>query len=431
MSYTLNETKYNSPNYTPASVVQATYGMPRNITGVTIHHWGDDGQNIDGISSYLCRAGGDTSAHFSLQDGLVYCLVSPEDAAWHAGSAEGNATTIGIECRPEMTDGDLRTLVELIVWLESVYGSLNIYRHSDWFGTACPGRYSSKIDWIVEQVNASSGGSAPAPAPSGNMEAAIQWFRDREGQVTYDMDNRNGPGSYDCSSAVYFALQAAGINTVGAVGNTETMFRDLPAWGFREIASTGTNGAGERVFPFRRGDVVIWGEQGASGGASGHTMIMVSESEMIHCNAGFNSITTNSYDQIWRWNYSPWETVYRYEGGGSTPVQHNTITATKDWFDMASRQDLSEVINDVIHANEGFFRQLTHKVLFDEKFDRQGTVNGKPVGGTSSFAEEAMYAAQNFGRLKADVLWAQKQNDELKTQVSDLQKQVADLKGKK
>lgn len=153
MDFVLNETKYNSPNYTPAALVPAVYGMERKITGVTIHHWGVDGQSIDGISSYLCRAGGNTSAHFSLQDGLVYCLVSPADAAWHAGSAEGNATTIGIECRPEMTDGDLDTLVQLIRWLQGQYGDLKIYRHMDWFNTACPGRYAEKIDWIVDQVN--------------------------------------------------------------------------------------------------------------------------------------------------------------------------------------------------------------------------------------------------------------------------------------
>jgi hypothetical protein len=220
VSYTLNETKYNSPNYTPAGAVAATYGMARTIRGVTIHHWGVDGQSIDGISSYLCRPGGNTSAHFSLQDGLVYCLVSPEDAAWHAGSAEGNATTIGIECRPEMTDGDLRTLVEFIQWLESVYGSLNIYRHQDWSSTECPGRYAGQIDWIVDQVNAGSTPASPSTG-GGSMEAAIGWFEARAGQVTYSMDYRNGPSSYDCSSSVYYALAAAGINTSGKVGNTE------------------------------------------------------------------------------------------------------------------------------------------------------------------------------------------------------------------
>lgn len=419
MSYTLNETKYNSPNYTPASQVAATYGMARTITGVTIHHWGVDGQSIDGISSYLCRPGGNTSAHFSLQDGLVYCLVSPEDAAWHAGSAEGNATTIGIECRPEMTDGDLRTLVEFIQWLESVYGSLDIYRHQDWSSTECPGRYAGQIDWIVDQVNAGSTPSLPSTGGGGSIEAAIGWFTDRAGAVTYSMDYRNGPGSYDCSSSIYYALAAAGINTSGKVGNTETMFSDLPAWGFQEVAATAAG------IPTQRGDIFIWGDPGSSSGAAGHTGIFADADNIWHCNYGYNGITLNNHDYIWSANGSPPCHIFRYYGGGSSPVYKQTVS--KDWFDMASRQDLAEVVNDVIHANEGFFRQLTHKVLFDEKFDRQGTVNGKPLGGTTTFALETMYAAQNFGRLKADVLWAQKQNEGLKADVLFAQRQVAEL----
>ena len=412
MGYTLNETKYNSPNYTPAGAVAATYGMARTIRGVTIHHWGVDGQSIDGISSYLCRPGGNTSAHFSLQDGLVYCLVSPEDAAWHAGSAEGNATTIGIECRPEMTDGDLRTLVEFIQWLESVYGSLNIYRHQDWSSTECPGRYAGQIDWIVNQVNAGGGGAPPTTGGGGSMEAAIGWFEARAGQVTYSMDYRNGPSSYDCSSSVYYALAAAGINTSGKVGNTETMFSDLLAWGFYEVAATAAG------IPAQRGDIFIWGDPGSSAGAAGHTGIFTDADNILHCNAGYDGITLNNHDYIWDFNRRPSCHIFRYGGGAASTVQKTTIS--KDWFDMASRQDLSEVVNDVVHQNGGFIRQCIHDVIHNEKFNREGTVNGKPVGGTTTLVLEAQYNAQNFGRLKADVLWAQKQIAELTAEVKAL-----------
>lgn len=254
-------------------------------------------------------------------------------------------------------------------------------------------------------------------------EAMIQWFADRAGTTTYSMTYRDGPYSYDCSSAVYYARIAAGIWS-GGIGNTETMFYDLPASGWYEVAGD-ANG-----IPAQRGDVFIWGDPGASSGAAGHTGIFADADNIWHCNYGYNGITLNNHDYIWSANGSPPCHIFRYSGGGTSTPAH-TQTVSKDWFDMASRQDLSEVVNDVIHANEGFFRQLTHKVLFDEKFDRQGTVNGEPVGGTTTFALEAMYAAQNFGRLKADVLWAQKQNAELKAQLEDVQKQVAELKGKK
>lgn len=160
----LDETTWNSPNYTPAASVPAVYGMARTITGITIHHWGVEGQAYENVGNFLSRAGGNTSAHFVVESGRAACLISPEHAAWHTGSAVGNATTIGIECRPEMSEGDFQSLVELVVWLESVYGEMKIYGHKDWSATACPGKYYNRLGELIERVNAAkAGASAPAP----------------------------------------------------------------------------------------------------------------------------------------------------------------------------------------------------------------------------------------------------------------------------
>lgn len=59
-----------------------------------------------------------------------------------------------------------------------------------------------------------------------STEAVINWFRARQGRVTYSMTNRLGPNSYDCSSAVYFALIEAGFLPGGtSIGNTESLYR--------------------------------------------------------------------------------------------------------------------------------------------------------------------------------------------------------------
>lgn len=144
------------------------------------------------------------------------------------------------------------------------------------------------------------------------MEQAIKWFSDRLGKVNYSMVNRNGPNSYDCSSAVYYSLISAGIMPQGTwVGNTESMFRDLPKYGFERIQPMpGTT----NVFDVKRGDIFIWGRQGASAGALGHTGIMVNPNDMIHCNYGSNGITINNYNYIWQLNGSPAEAWYRYTG---------------------------------------------------------------------------------------------------------------------
>lgn len=157
MSYTMQE-QYNSRNYTPAAQVQATFGYPHTIIGITIHHWGNKGQQFGTVRDYLCTNTTPTSAHFVAMDGLVACIVSPLDAAWHAGNAQGNAQTIGIECRPEATDGDYATIAELIRYLRSQYGDIPLYRHADWTSTACPGDYD-----LVRLDKLARNGGTPTP----------------------------------------------------------------------------------------------------------------------------------------------------------------------------------------------------------------------------------------------------------------------------
>lgn len=164
MSYRY-ETRYTSPHQSERSA----FGHRGKPTGITIHHWGNDGQTHQGVVNYLCssRPNNPTSAHYVVSDGLVTCIVDPDRAAFHAASYNGqaNGSTIGIECRPEMSAGDWRTVVELCVELEKVYGSLRYWTHANWGGTACPGRWASKINKLIEDVNAAS--KAPASRPQG------------------------------------------------------------------------------------------------------------------------------------------------------------------------------------------------------------------------------------------------------------------------
>ena len=146
--------RFDAHNFTKAADCPKVFGMPRVVTGVTIHHWGVDGQGVHDVRRYLCSDNArQSSAHFVLQHDYVACIVNTDDAAWHAGNAEGNATTIGIECRPEMSQADLDTLISLIQFLESVYGELAIYTHDMWTSTACPGRYKKQLSEIVRKVN--------------------------------------------------------------------------------------------------------------------------------------------------------------------------------------------------------------------------------------------------------------------------------------
>lgn len=144
MAYT-ELTQFNSPNHTPGAWARSTYGLTRAVEGITIHWWGDPNQNptFNNVVNYLCRKGGNTSAHV-VATGTgrqVAWIVNAGDVAWHTGNARGNARTIGIELDPRCRDEDYDVGAELIANIWRAYGKVQLYRHSDWIATACPGNY--------------------------------------------------------------------------------------------------------------------------------------------------------------------------------------------------------------------------------------------------------------------------------------------------
>lgn len=129
-----------------------------------------------------------------------------------------------------------------------------------------------------------------------NLETSIRWMSDRVGKVTYSMDYRNGPNSYDCSSAVYYALMAGGAISAGWAVNTEYMHDWLIRNGYVLVAEN-------KPFNAQRHDVCILGKRGYSSGAGGHVVIFVDNVNVIHCNYARNGITIDNYNQVHRGMY--------------------------------------------------------------------------------------------------------------------------------
>lgn len=142
------------------------------------------------------------------------------------------------------------------------------------------------------------------------MDKVIEWFAQRQGRVSYSMNYRNGPSSYDCSSSIYHALIYAGILPQGfRIGNTETEFVDLPKFGFQRIEAD-ING----YIPTQRGDIFIWGKQGYTNGADGHTGIFIDQNNIIHCAYGYNGIHIDNHDKLAEINNTQYLTIFRYTG---------------------------------------------------------------------------------------------------------------------
>ena len=123
-------TKFTSPNQNARN---------SKVKSLTIHHWGSRGQKFDNVVNWLCQKRAGASAHYVVEAGKVACIVDPDRRAWHAGNSRGNHESIGIECRPEATEGDYATVAALVADLRAVYGNIPLKRHKDWTSTACPG----------------------------------------------------------------------------------------------------------------------------------------------------------------------------------------------------------------------------------------------------------------------------------------------------
>lgn len=116
---------------------------------IVIHHWGADGQSHDGVVDFFTRGpGSGTSAHYVVSAGRITQICHDYDTAYHAGNWQINLRSIGIECRPEASEEDVRTVAELVRRIRSEWGNLPLSVHSDYYPTACPGRYHALIDRI-------------------------------------------------------------------------------------------------------------------------------------------------------------------------------------------------------------------------------------------------------------------------------------------
>ena len=165
-SYTL-VTSRRSPNYTPAAQVPSVFGHARKVLGITIHWWDTPARagSLEGTTAWLTNKASGVSAHAVISGTTVNEIVSPADAAWHAGNAQGNAVSVGIELDPNRISESLPTVIAYCADLERRYGSLLFYGHRDWTTTECPGDYYTLLDKIIGGVNAALA-APPAPAPA-------------------------------------------------------------------------------------------------------------------------------------------------------------------------------------------------------------------------------------------------------------------------
>jgi hypothetical protein len=228
MSYNYDTSK-NSPNFTPASQVRATWGRGRTIEKIAIHWWDDPLNNpsYEGVIATLCNPARQASAHF-VATGTgrrVACLVNLPDASWATNSA--NPYTISIECDPRCRPEDYDVIGELVAELRREYGNIPLMRHSDVISTRCPGNYVlSQIDAVAATKNAGAnfGTSTnktattppPAPAPAPAPVIGYKVFIDGKQVGAYSVD-KNAYNKYVQTGRVGVIKDSAGVDVTVAV----------------------------------------------------------------------------------------------------------------------------------------------------------------------------------------------------------------------
>lgn len=217
------ETQYDSPNYEP--------GREGNrIQGITIHHWGYDGQYHDDVIRFLCRPGGKTSAHYVVSGGRVTCIISPENTAYHAGTWAANLRQIGIECRPECSNADMETVAELIADLRKAYGYLPLYPHKRFFNTACPGRWEAKLGWLDKRAEEIRNGKS---TPTQNTAVGGE-DRKKKKMRNVGIYWKAKDGSVKCAilntSSGFWAAHSNGNKLLPSYNNPLAIAFDTPSW---------------------------------------------------------------------------------------------------------------------------------------------------------------------------------------------------------
>lgn len=166
----------SSPNYTGNASVRAAFGYPRSIDTITIHWWGDPNTNptYEGVVAWLCNPRAQASAHDVItgSGNRVAVIVNYQDAAWHAGNAKGNATSLGFECDPRCRNEDYEAVAQDVAETWRYYGrEIPLVPHNSWKATQCPGNYDlNRIANRARQIN------NPAPQPPAIKEVARQDF---------------------------------------------------------------------------------------------------------------------------------------------------------------------------------------------------------------------------------------------------------------
>lgn len=193
-----------------------TTGFRGTPQGFCVHH--SAGTTLDMVPTFLANS---TSAHYGIKGNHVRQFVADSQGAWAADDTWANTNLLHIECvnsagAPDWPVAE-ETVNTLVVFLadkcrEHNIGKLtvgqNLFGHSDFYNTFCPGVLYDRLDEIANRANALLDGSAES---EDDVSAQDVWNYDYEGTA---------PGGNMYNAVVYGMREL--LNTSGTAAQDET-----------------------------------------------------------------------------------------------------------------------------------------------------------------------------------------------------------------
>lgn len=169
MAYTVRQNPAYARNYDTTQ---------KRKTKIVIHHGATT--DFEGIGRTFSNPAYGVSAHFGVgRNQNVDQYVPTNMTAYHAGNYKVNQESIGIENvnssgapNWDVAPETFETLVELVRDQASRHGMLplkvgvNLFAHSDFRATACPGKLKARLQELADRVNGGAPNPAPAPSPA-------------------------------------------------------------------------------------------------------------------------------------------------------------------------------------------------------------------------------------------------------------------------
>ena len=149
--------KYNQVIKKHLTINKKRTGKKLDYKWITIHNTGNPTSSADSERRWLDNPENDTSTGWHLVvDGKQAIEAIPlDEIAYHAGTSDGNSTSIGIEICDSAGIAAEKQAIELIadILIKKNWGTDKVRTHKSWSGKYCPHLILPKWEQLIKSID--------------------------------------------------------------------------------------------------------------------------------------------------------------------------------------------------------------------------------------------------------------------------------------